>query len=70
MGCGQVWALALTPATYWSKLGWRSGIDRAISFTNGPVNSSMTAALLRRRKVGQAPNDLDAVFLTRNGTWH
>jgi hypothetical protein len=52
------------------EIGHRSGIDRAISFTNGPVNSSMTAALLRRRKVGQAPNDLDAVFLTRNGTWH
>jgi integrase len=28
------------------------------------------AALLRRRKVAQAPNDLDAVFVTRNGTWH
>ena len=28
------------------------------------------AALLRRRKVAQTPNDLDAVFVTRNGTWH
>lgn len=28
------------------------------------------AALLRRRKVAQTPNDLDAVFITRNGTWH
>lgn len=28
------------------------------------------AALLRRRKVAQPPNDLDAVFITRNGTWH
>jgi hypothetical protein len=28
------------------------------------------AALLRRRKVAQAPNDLDAVFVTRNGSWH
>lgn len=28
------------------------------------------AALLRRRKVAQKPNDLDAVFVTRNGTWH
>lgn len=28
------------------------------------------AALLRRRKVSQPPNDLDAVFITRNGTWH
>ena len=28
------------------------------------------AALLRRRKVAQASNDLDAVFVTRNGTWH
>jgi integrase len=28
------------------------------------------SALLRRRKVAQAPNDLDAVFVTRNGTWH
>ena len=28
------------------------------------------AALLRRRKVAQPPNDLDAVFVTRNGTWH
>ena len=27
------------------------------------------AALLRQRKVGQTPNDLDAVFITRNGTW-
>jgi len=27
-------------------------------------------ALLRRRKLAQAPNDLDAVFITRNGTWH
>lgn len=27
-------------------------------------------ALLRRRKVAQTPNDLDAVFVTRNGTWH
>ncbi len=27
------------------------------------------AVLLRRRKVGQTPNDLDAVFITRNGTW-
>lgn len=28
------------------------------------------AAMLRRRKVAQRPNDLDAVFVTRNGTWH
>jgi integrase len=28
------------------------------------------AALLRRRKVAQTPNDLDAVFVTRNDTWH
>lgn len=28
------------------------------------------AALLRRRKVAQTPNDFDAVFITRNGTWH
>jgi integrase len=28
------------------------------------------ATLLRRRKVAQPPNDLDAVFITRNGTWH
>jgi integrase len=28
------------------------------------------AALLRRRKVAQTPNDLDAVFVTRNNTWH
>jgi hypothetical protein len=28
------------------------------------------AALLRQRKVAQKPNDLDAVFVTRNGTWH
>ena len=28
------------------------------------------AALLRRRKIAQKPNDLDAVFITRNGTWH
>lgn len=27
-------------------------------------------ALLRRRKVAQPPNDLDAVFASRNGTWH
>lgn len=27
-------------------------------------------ALLRRRKVAQPPNDLDAVFVSRNGTWH
>lgn len=26
--------------------------------------------MLRRRKVAQTPNDLDAVFVTRNGTWH
>ncbi|MEQ6902027.1 tyrosine-type recombinase/integrase [Nocardioides sp. YIM 152588] len=26
--------------------------------------------LLLRRKVAQPPNDLDAVFITRNGTWH
>jgi hypothetical protein len=26
--------------------------------------------LLRRRKVAQTPNDLDAVFIMRNGTWH
>jgi integrase len=25
--------------------------------------------LLRRRKVAQPPNDLDAVFVSRNGTW-
>jgi integrase len=28
------------------------------------------APLLRRRKVAQTPNDLDAVFITRNETWH
>jgi integrase len=28
------------------------------------------AAVLRRRKVAQTPNDLDAVFITRTGTWH
>ena len=28
------------------------------------------AALLRRRRFAQAPNDLDTVFVTRNGTWH
>lgn len=28
------------------------------------------AQLLRRRKLSQEPNDLDAVFVTRNGTWH
>jgi integrase len=28
------------------------------------------AALLRRRKVAQTTNDLNAVFSTRNGTWH
>jgi integrase len=28
------------------------------------------AALLRRRKVAQPPNDLNAVFISRNGTWH
>jgi integrase len=28
------------------------------------------AALLRRRKVAQTPNDLDALFITRTGTWH
>lgn len=27
-------------------------------------------ALLRRRKVAHKPNDLDAVFVTRSGTWH
>jgi len=27
-------------------------------------------ALLLRRKVAQPPNDLDAVFVSRNGTWH
>lgn len=28
------------------------------------------AALLRHRKLAQPSNDLDAVFITRNGTWH
>ena len=28
------------------------------------------AQLLRRRKLAEEPNDLDAVFITRNGTWH
>lgn len=31
---------------------------------------SWAVALLRRRKVAQTPNDLDAVFISRNGTWH
>lgn len=28
------------------------------------------ASLLRRRKLEQPPNDIDAVFASRNGTWH
>lgn len=27
-------------------------------------------AILRRRKLEQPPNDIDAVFASRNGTWH
>lgn len=27
-------------------------------------------AILRRRKLEQPPNDLDTVFVSRNGTWH
>lgn len=28
------------------------------------------ATLLRRRRLAQTPDDLDAVFIRRNGTWH
>ena len=34
------------------------------------VHAAVAAALLRRRKLAQTANDLDAVFVTRNGTWH